>query len=58
MRKSLLICLLLAGCASPQTLPAAPEALHSSFLVLDTHLDVPVHFSRQGWSFAGKDWIS
>ena len=52
MRKSLLICLLLSGCASPQTLPAAPEALHSSFLVLDTHLDVPVHFSRQGWSFA------
>ncbi len=52
MRKSLLICFLLSGCANPQTLPTAPENLHSSFLVLDTHLDVPMHFAREGWSFA------
>ena len=51
MRKSLLICLLLAGCSTPQVLPSRPGNLHSNFLVLDSHLDVPLHFGREGWSF-------
>lgn len=52
MRKSLLTCLLLAGCAYPQTSPPMPKSLHDGFLVLDSHLDVPMHFAREGWSFA------
>lgn len=35
--------------------PKAPEApLHSRMLVLDTHLDTPLHFERAGWSFADR----
>ncbi|RYD42238.1 MAG: membrane dipeptidase [Sphingomonadales bacterium] len=35
--------------------PKAPEApLHSRMLVLDTHLDTPLHFERTGWSFADR----
>lgn len=34
---------------------AAPEApLHSRMLVLDTHLDTPLHFERAGWRFADR----
>src|SRR5690606_11834577 len=28
--------------------------LHSRALVLDTHLDTPLHFHRQGWNFADR----
>lgn len=47
------LALLLSGCATaPQAVPVAPKP-HSDFLVLDTHLDTPLHFARPGWSFAG-----
>ncbi|TGX54010.1 membrane dipeptidase [Sphingomonas gei] len=42
---------LLAGCATTQA--EAPRKPHRDFLVLDTHLDTPIHFARPGWSFAG-----
>lgn len=46
----------LAACSSGGDQPkAAPEApLHSRMLVLDTHLDTPLHFERAGWSFADR----
>nr|WP_294810307.1 dipeptidase [uncultured Sphingomonas sp.] len=46
-----LAALLLAGCATTQAGP--PHKSHRDFLVLDTHLDTPLHFARPGWSFAG-----
>lgn len=46
----------LTACSSGGGEPkAAPEApLHSRMLVLDTHLDTPLHFERPGWSFADR----
>jgi membrane dipeptidase len=45
----------LAGCSGGGDKPKAPEApLHSRMLVLDTHLDTPLHFERAGWSFADR----
>lgn len=29
----------------------AAKALHTRLMTLDTHLDTPMHFMRQGWSF-------
>ena len=34
--------------------PASAETLHQRTLTLDTHLDTPMHFARQGWSFGDK----
>ena len=45
----------LAGCSGGGDKPKAPDApLHSRMLVLDTHLDTPLHFERAGWSFADR----
>jgi microsomal dipeptidase-like Zn-dependent dipeptidase len=47
--------LLLGACATtpgPRTEDVA--ALHKRLLVLDTHLDTPLHFGRPGWSFGDK----
>ena len=46
----------LTACSTGGDQPkAAPEApLHSRMLVLDTHLDTPLHFERTGWSFADR----
>lgn len=45
----------LTACSSGGDKPKAPEApLHSRMLVLDTHLDTPLHFERAGWSFADR----
>jgi len=45
----------LTACSSGGDKPKAPEApLHSRMLVLDTHLDTPLHFERTGWSFADR----
>jgi membrane dipeptidase len=38
----------------PGEIPKAIKALHDKFLILDTHLDTPEHFSRQGWSMLDK----
>jgi len=52
-RRLALLAFLLSGCAAtPEAAPPAPKA-HKDFLVLDTHLDTPLHFARAGWSFAG-----
>lgn len=43
----------LAGCAT--TAPdRPPQSLHSRLLVLDTHLDTPMHFERPGWDFGAR----
>ena len=52
-RAATLAALLLAGCATPPQGAAPAARPHADFLVLDTHLDTPLHFARPGWSFAG-----
>lgn len=45
----------LTACSPGGDKPKAAEApLHSRMLVLDTHLDTPLHFERAGWSFADR----
>lgn len=46
----------LAGCSTlpPGEMESAVAPLHDRMLVLDTHLDTPIHFGRQGWSFADR----
>ncbi len=39
--------------AAPPRRAGPPRKSHRDFLVLDTHLDTPLHFARPGWSFAG-----
>ncbi|QIG82032.1 membrane dipeptidase [Sphingosinithalassobacter tenebrarum] len=49
--------LLLAGCATTPSKTSADvsrdqaRAVHDRLLVLDTHLDTPMHFQRPGWDF-------
>jgi len=48
---------LLAGCAAaPNSTPMQtdPQQVHRDLLVLDTHLDTPVNFGREGWDFAAS----
>src|SRR3546814_7899971 len=56
MRKPalLLAATALASCSAGQAPPAAEAPLHSRLLTLDTHLDSPMNFSREGWSFADR----
>ena len=52
---TLLAATVLSGCSTGEEAVKAPEApLHSRMLVLDTHLDTPLHFERAGWSFADR----
>ena len=45
----------LAACSTGGDKPKEAQApLHSRMLVLDTHLDTPLHFERAGWSFADR----
>lgn len=45
----------LAGCTATKEKGATDERpLHSRMLVLDTHLDTPLHFDRAEWSFADR----
>jgi membrane dipeptidase len=53
-RATLLLATVLAGCATTATAPADPAKLHARFLVLDTHLDTPMHFERPGWDFGAR----
>ena len=51
MKCAALLALVLSGCATTHAGPV--RKTHADFLVLDTHLDTPLHFARPGWSFAG-----
>jgi membrane dipeptidase len=51
-RLGLLAALLLCGCTATRE-GGTTRKQHADFLVLDTHLDTPLHFARPGWSFAG-----
>lgn len=55
MRSLLLAPLAVASC-TPVERPAQPDAatIHRELLVLDTHLDTPINFSRPGWNFATR----
>jgi membrane dipeptidase len=51
--------ILLALTAASWAVPAAEaesdeRSLHESLLILDTHLDAPVHFGRPGWSILDR----
>lgn len=49
--------LLLGACSGTTPAPQAagdPAMLHKRLLVLDTHLDTPMHFGRPGWDFGAK----
>ncbi|HWW58281.1 MAG TPA: dipeptidase [Sphingopyxis sp.] len=49
----------LTACSGGGDKPEAAEApLHSRMLVLDTHLDTPLHFERAGWSFADRHGLA
>ncbi|MBU0825104.1 MAG: dipeptidase [Alphaproteobacteria bacterium] len=49
----------LSACSTGADKPKVAEApLHSRMLVLDTHLDTPLHFERQGWSFADRHGLT
>ena len=49
----LLTAMALASCSAGDEREAAePASPHAGMLVLDTHLDTPLHFEREGWSFA------
>ena len=52
MKKTILASLLLAGCAQNAAMVSTPLDKHANYLTLDTHLDTPMHFAREGWSFA------
>ncbi|NTZ43270.1 membrane dipeptidase [Altererythrobacter sp. SALINAS58] len=48
----------LAACSSTQSqVTASAKALHRDMLVLDTHLDTPINFGREGWNFAERHTI-
>ena len=42
----------------PGEIPKAIKTLHDGFLILDTHLDTPEHFSRQGWSMMDRHSVT
>ena len=42
----------------PGDIPKAIRTLHDGFLTLDTHLDTPEHFSRQGWSMVDRHAVT
>lgn len=45
--------LALSGCVTVAT-AEDPVALHKRLLTLDTHLDTPLHFGREGWRFDAR----
>ncbi|MCG6119443.1 MAG: membrane dipeptidase [Blastomonas sp.] len=44
----------LAGCATTGPVDSNAAPLHNRILTLDTHLDTPLHFAREGWSFGDR----
>lgn len=42
----------------PGDVPKAIKTLHDGFLTLDTHLDTPEHFARQGWSMLDRHVVT
>jgi membrane dipeptidase len=49
--------LFIAAAAAPAAQPVTPQdrLLHERMLVLDTHLDIPMLFEREGWDFAARN---
>lgn len=46
----------LAGCTSGSA--DSDGSLHDRLLTLDTHLDTPLHFPREGWSFGERHTLA
>ncbi|WP_305096370.1 dipeptidase [Croceibacterium aestuarii] len=53
-----LLAALLAGCATVPPSASDYAAIHRDLLVLDTHLDTPINFGREGWDFAAEHTIA
>lgn len=52
---AILVASALAGCAtgeSDERAQATPGEIHRELIVLDTHLDTPINFGREGWDFS------
>jgi len=63
MKKLAVAALLLATAAcstnpAPGVSPTSDLVVQKKLLTLDTHLDTPIHFSRQGWSFGDRHDIA
>ncbi|WP_338445465.1 dipeptidase [Pelagerythrobacter marensis] len=63
MKKPVLLLLLaataLASCSVVgEEKTAEPASVHADMLVLDTHLDTPLHFEREGWTFADRHQLA
>ncbi|MBA3939986.1 MAG: peptidase M19 [Sphingopyxis sp.] len=56
MRHAILpMVVVLAACSTEDDKSGAPDVpLHTRMLVLDAHLDTPLHFERAGWSFGDR----
>jgi membrane dipeptidase len=50
--------LALAACGPAEPEPIDPQELHRELLVLDTHLDTPINFGREGWDFAARHTVA
>jgi membrane dipeptidase len=54
MKPPLILCLVLAGAIGLAGCATSPARVHQSLLTLDTHLDVPMLFSVQGWDITAR----
>lgn len=46
------------GWAAEPSISKADRALHEKVLTLDTHLDTPEHFAREGWSMLDRHGVT
>ena len=47
-----------AADAADAPISKADRAAHEGYLILDTHLDTPEHFTRQGWSMVDRHAVT
>ena len=57
-RRSLLACLLATAALPVHAQTKAERALHEGLVVLDTHFDTPMNFSRDGWTIMDRHEVA
>jgi membrane dipeptidase len=56
---ALIACLLAAGCPADECVDQNDvRGLHEHLVVLDTHLDTPIHFARKHWSIMDRHSVT